>query len=291
MVDIADVLVEQNMSLVNLTLSDLWKKLNKSYMGHPKTYQENTLYNDIIYDLIAPSEIPTSGRMAANIDNLHDRDVPDRKTNTKVKLEEGESRGDRLKDLCRHWGIDVFFDPMGIFTTQDRMAHNHADRQPVWTFKSSPTDKEGRHGGLVSIRRSFNDDNLYNKVVIIGTGDKKGTRKKPIRVSREDNHTKSKTSIDLIGERVYFHSTDKIHSLHEANVALDKAWKLRFQLSEEIEAGVLVNPALEANDMVRFLEPDFAKLDGTYILNAFDIPFVTSKQTVKAANIIRTEDL
>jgi hypothetical protein len=144
---------------------------------------------------------------------------------------------------------------------------------------------------LLSMRRSFNDDNLYNKVIIIGTGDRQGENKPPVRASREDNNPRSKTNIQLIGERVYLFSSDKISTQNEADRALDRAWRLRFQLSEEIESNVLVNPALEADDVIRFYEPDFAKIDGRYRLSAFNIPFVTSRQTLRASNIIMGEDL
>jgi hypothetical protein len=289
MVDIADVLVEQNMSLVNLTCSDLWKKLTKSYFGREKIYDKNTYYNEIIRDLITPSGIPQSGKMAANIDKLETRDVADRKTNTKIKFAEGESRGDRLKEICDRWGIDAYFDPMGVFVTEDR--RDPKDKKVAWSFESKEVDESGRSGGLISMRRSFNDDNLYNKVIIIGTGDRQGESKKPVRVSREDNNPRSKTNISLIGERVYLFSSDKISTEAEANRALNRAWKLRFQLSEEIEASVLVNPALEADDMVRFYEPDFVKIDGNYRLSAFDIPLITSRQQLRAANIIHGDDV
>jgi hypothetical protein len=289
MIDIADVLVEQNMSLVNLTLSDLWKKLTKSYFGREVVYPENTYYNEIIRDLITPSGINLEGRMAANIDRLPTRDEPDKKTNMKVKFKEGDSRGDKLKELCDRWGIDAYFDPMGVFVTEDR--RDPKDKKVAWTYASKPLDDDGRGGMLLSMRRSFNDDNLYNKVIIIGTGDRQGENKPPVRASREDNNPRSKTNIQLIGERVYLFSSDKISTQNEADRALDRAWRLRFQLSEEIESNVLVNPALEADDVIRFYEPDFAKIDGRYRLSAFNIPFVTSRQTLRASNIIMGEDL
>jgi hypothetical protein len=289
MVDIADVLVEQNMSLVNLTCSDLWKKLTKSYFGREITYDKGTKYNNIIRDLIEPSGIPLEGDMASVIDTLDTRSSEDQRTNIKFKFKEGDSRGDKLKELVDGWGIDAYFDPMGIFRTEDR--HDPKDKRPVWAFSSKEQDDDGRNGGLISLRRSFNDDNLYNKVIIVGTGERQGDEKGPVRASREDHNPRSKTNIELIGERVFLFSTDKINRPAEAERALDKAWRLRFQLSEEIEANVLVNPALEADDVVRIFEPDFCKIDGTYRVQAFNIPFVTQRQTIRCANIIRGDDL
>lgn len=286
MIDVADVLVEQNMSLVNITCSDLWKKLTKSKFNRDVVYERNTLYNTIIRDLITPSAIPQSGKMAANIDGLPERSTDDKRTNAKIKFSEGESRGDKLKEVCDRWGIDAYFDPLGVFTTEDR----RTGKSPVWSFKSTEQDVDGRNGGLISIRRSFNDDNLYNKVIIVGTGDRQGN-KKPVRATREDHNPRSKTSIELIGERAYYFSSDKINTEGEAERALNRAWNLRFQLSEEIVAQVLVNPALEADDFVQFYEPNFAKIDAKYRLQSFDIPFVTSRQTLNARNIIREDDL
>ncbi len=290
MVDACEVLVEQNMSLVNLTMSDHWKKLTKSFFGGQKIYDPDQpgdpkRYNAIIRDLIESAGIPTSGKYAAVLDTLSERNDNDKQIDKKLKFERGESRGEKLKELVRKWGIDAYFDPMGVFRTEDKKDDD--DKKIIWTFASQEIDAQARHGGLINISRSFNDDNLYNHVIIIGTGDEKHT----YRASRSDNNAKSKTNIDTIGDRVLLIESDRIHNQAQADRALDRAWKSRFQISEEINADVICNPALEGDDVIRVVERDFVKVDGKYRLQAFNVPLVTSRQTIRLVNIIRGDDL
>jgi hypothetical protein len=288
MVDIADVLVEQNMSLVNLTMSDRFKKMMKSYVGHQKMWDKGTHYNTIIKDILTDCGIPLLGKYAAQVDDLLDRDPDDRKTNIKFKLEQGDSRGEKLKEFCDRWDIDIYFDPMGILRTEDRRSDR--DRQPVFKYWSGGLDVEGRHGMMISMKRSFNDDNLYNHVIIVGTGGQgDGDPNTPnvVRAQRRDDNPYSKTSIDRIGDRVYLFETDKISRQNEADRALNRAWKLRFQLSESIEVTAINNPMLEGDDMVTIEERNFAKVEGNYRLQRFNVPLVTSRQTLQAVNIIR----
>jgi hypothetical protein len=289
MIDACDVLVEQNMSLVNLTMSDNWKRLAKSFFGAQVKYNsddpDERKYNTIIRDLLQSAGVPTSGKFAAVLDSMSERDIEDRRIHHVLKFERGESRGDRLKEITRRWGLDAYFDPMGVFRTEDR--RDAQDKRTVWVFKSAPLDESGRNGGLISMKRSFNDDNLYNHVIVVGTGNEKGV----VKVGRSDNNPRSKTNIDTIGDRVHLIETDKISNQNQAERALNKAWQLRFQISESIEADVVCNPALEGDDVIRISERDYAKVDGRYRLQAFNVPLITSRQTVRCVNIIRGDDL
>jgi hypothetical protein len=285
MIDTIDVLVEQNMSMVNLTMSDRWKMLTKSLYGYDKVYAKNTLYLDIIIDLLQGAGIDLSGKWGANLDHLPERTSDEKRTGGKVNFKIGDSRGDRLKALCDRWDIDAYFNPMGVFTTEDRLDHN--DKDVVWRFYSSQSS-DAANGRLVSIRRSFNDDNLYNHVIIIGTGGQEGQEKKKVYKSVKMNtRPESVTNIDRIGDRVYLKQSDSISSLAEADRAAERAWKLRSQVSETIEAKVISNPALEAGDVVGFKEMEHAKLNDTYRVQRFNVPLISSLQTIQCANIIR----
>jgi hypothetical protein len=285
MIDACDVLVEQNMSLVNLTMSDNWKKLAKSFWGNQIKYDKGTRINAIIRDIIDNAGVPLDGKFRAVLDDMSSRPDRDKEIGHNLKFERGESRGDRLKEMARKWGLDIYFDPMGIFRTEDRSEDR--DKRTVWSFRSKAIDNANRNGGLISMKRSFNDDNLYNHVIVIGTGNEKGV----VRASRADNNPASKTNIDTIGDRVRLIETDRISTEAQAERALDKAWKLRFQISEMIDAEVICNPALEGDDVVVVEEREFAKVDGRYRLQGFNIPLITSRQSVRCVNIIRGDDL
>lgn len=284
MTDNIDVLVEQNMSLVNLTLSDRWKMLTKSFFGNNKTYEKGTYYNTIIRDLLEGAGIVGVSEVD-NLDKLSTRTEADKKTNAKIQFKIGDSRGDKLKELCDRWDIDAYFDPMGKFVTEDRL--DPEDRDVVWRFYSGPIE-DGRNGRLVSLRRSFNDDNLYNHVIVIGTGGQDGEEKKKVwRAERRNTDKKSVTNIDRIGDRVKLIQSDRIGSDTEAERTLNRAWKMRLQLSESVEIQAISNPALEADDMIRITETEHARLDDTFRIQRFNIPLVSSLQTIQAVNIIR----
>lgn len=276
MIDNAEVISERNMSLVVITLSDLWKKLSKSYTLRPQNYPVGTAYVDILLDLLAVTGADEP--LAPIIDNLSGRSSEEKTISEKLTVEEGTSRGDKMKELAEGWDIDVYFDPYGRFILQDRK--DAKDKIEVWQFYSSAD----RDGMLTSLRRAFTDDNLYNHVIVVGGGDT------PVRVERIDTDPRSNTNVNLIGDRVLLIKDDKVTSTEKANKALDKAWANRFQIAETITAETICNPALEGDDVIRITERDFAKVDATYRLAQFTVPLVTTKQTLQATNIRKETD-
>jgi hypothetical protein len=278
MIDKANVIYQSNMSLVNLTMSDLWKKLTKSYADRAYNFAKNTHYNDIIGTLVNDAGAAYPKR--PNIDPLTDRDEADTKIPEILTLEDGASRGDFLKELVTTWDIDMYFDPWGRFTTQDRKSGK--DKRSVWHFYTS----EDQTGMLISIDREFSDDNLYNHVIVNGKDDKVSTRKE-----KSDTDPNSKTNIALIGDRVWKIADDKIKTANQAQKALDRAWAIRFQLGEVVQCQTICNPALEVDDVITITDLDHVKIDGRYRLRRFTVPLVSSLQDIQVTNIIYEDNL
>ena len=285
LVDGAEAILEENMSIVNLTLSDFWKKLTKSYLGINKKYPAGTYRNAIIKDILDASGVASTGKYAASIDKLAERDNNDRKISKPLKFDTGDSRGDILKNLAKDWNIDMYFDPYGVFRTEDRKTDR--DRKVIWTFESKETDDDGSNGGIISLTRSFNDDNLYNHVIIVGTGNEKQV----VRATRKVTNTSSKFHEDKIGNRVFLKESDNWKTQNEVDKALQRIWGRRIQFSETISAEVVCNPALEADDKIRIIENRFIKVNDAYRLKRFNVPLVTSKQSIEVSNVIRDEDI
>lgn len=283
LIDQSEVIVEQNMSMVNLTMSDFWKKLHKSKWTWNGHYDKGTFYYDIVRDILDKAGVPLEGPMGANLDWLHDRDIEDKRIQRKMNFSVGESRGERLLKMGEKWDLNFYFDPLGIFHSEDRTKDRY--KQERWHFASSPT-WGGSTGGLISVTRTFNDDNLYNHVVVIGTGNEKEV----VRASRQDDAWWSKTGIPRIGQRTLVIETDHISKQWQANRALNRAWDKRFRIAETITAEVVCNPLLEADDVVRITEREYAKVDGRYRLRRFNVPLITSRQTIEASNILRETD-
>lgn len=281
MIDKTNVIAERNMSLVNLTMSDLWKKGAKSYADRAYNFAANSWYNDIIETLINDAGM-YHPRLMPIIDPLNGRANDDKKTSKILTMEEGDSRGDFLKELVKTWDVDMYMSPLGQFVTEDRKAAR--DKQNVWTFgvETNPN----RDGLLISVNREFSDDDLYNHVIVIG-----GTDKNIIRREKADTTPTSKTNIVLIGDRVWLLKDDKLNTANKVQAALDRAWALRFQLGELIQCETLSNPALEGDDVIKIVDRQWAKVDGTYRLKRFTIPLMSSRQDIQAANIVYEGDL
>jgi hypothetical protein len=270
MVDVVDVMVERNMSVVNMTLSDMWKKNTKSQVLTEKTYDVGTHVNTIIRDCAAwaGSDYP----LAPNLDSLADRSTAEKTLSTKLTLKRGESRGDILKSLAQKFGLDIYCNVEGRLVSEDR--REPRDQQEVWHFYSS-SDTE-QLGMLTSVRKTISDDNFYNHVYVIGLGDPKN----PVIYSKSNNDPASSGNIDRLGRRTKILESDRWKSQATVDAAGQKLWDKRYNLFEEVTVDVICNPALEADDVIRLTEP-MSKLNSTYRVLQFNVPLTTSKQTIR----------
>ena len=288
MIDIAEIIAERNMTVVNLTLSDLGKRLSKSYFSSPYKYPEGTLYNDIIRDILDDAGVPNN--LIGGIDELTSRDLADRKIKKVLKFERGDSRGEKLKELCDKWDIDAYFNPYGKFVTEDKVLSKR--NAPRWEFSSEDVG-EG-NGMILSIQRTLSDDNLFNHIIVVGTGNDKKTY-----VSKIRNDSNSKMSINQIGDRAYYLETDRASSQAETDTIANRHWKKRLSLEESVALDVVCVPFLEGNDIITISDPTYTKIYSNknnnkgkrYRLKRFNIPLVTSKQHLEVSDTVSIDEL
>ncbi len=274
MIDVIDTINERNMSVVNLTLSDHWKKLQKSKVLRTKTYAAGVAYNTIFKELAA-----TAGAdypLAPALDPLDTRAAAAKVLQKKLVLERGESRGDVLKELARRAGIDLYFNVEGRLVSNDRKSPK--DASEVWHFYSSPT----MSGMLTSIRRTLSDDNLYNHVFVIGLGDPTA----PVYYEKINTDPASSTNVDQIGDRVYLYEGQGWKEQTTVNEYGANVWAKRSNLFEEVVIDVICNPALEGDDVIRVTESNLTKTSGLYRISQMNVPLTTSKQTIRLARNI-----
>jgi hypothetical protein len=176
----------------------------------------------------------------------------------------------------------MYYDPKGQFRAEDRKSGK--DKQVVWTF--GDVTEPNYDSPIISINREFSDDNLYNHVIAVG-----GTDKNIIRREKADTDARSKTNIALIGDRVWIIKDEKLNTGEKVQKALDRAWAIRFQLGEVIQLETLNNPALEGDDVIRIVDRERAKVDGTYRVKRHTVPLMSSRQDIQAANIIYEANL
>ena len=126
-IDHADVEVERNMSLVVLSGTDKWKKIAKSVFTAPVTWNAGTALNTVIIDIVSGA-----GVSSMSLDTLGSRTTDQKTLNKKLHVDIKDSRADTLVQLASAYGIDMFFDELGVFTTEE--LSNPMDQPIVYTF-------------------------------------------------------------------------------------------------------------------------------------------------------------
>lgn len=270
MIDYADVAVERNMSIVVLSGSDLWKKFGKSAFAVAKTWAVGTSINTIIAYIA-----DQAGVTRLNLDPLSSRVSGDKVTTKKFVVEQGDNRGEAIAELCKSYGIDVYFDALGRLTTQDFRAPG--DKAVVYTY--DPTD----NNNLLTVKAAFTDENLYNAVLVIGTADKDNIVTYRVR----DTDPTSVTSVDRIGERVFIYESDNIGTVTLAKTTAENLFYKKVLINEDITLETICNPAFEGNDVIKVRETEFSKLNLNFRIKAFTVPLSTSKQSIRLLREIK----
>lgn len=272
-IDHADIVVDRGMSTVVLSGSDGWKALYKATVGNTKKYAAGTGVANIIKDLALTAGIPTS-RM--NLSDLSDQAAGVKNISKALTLLPDEPIGKFIRDIADSKGIDVYFDVYGSLTLQD--FRDPADSASVWTFAG------GESSTLVSVRASYNDQDLYNHVVIVGTNSDRTTNDN-VYYEIEDNNPNSPTRITAIGRRTLVEQSDAIADSAAAAKAAKKLFLKAGFTTEDIELETICNPALMENDCINIQEPEFSKIDNKYRIRGMTIPLATSKQTIKCQRV------
>lgn len=263
MIDRADTVVERNMSMVVLSGSDLWKKFAKSIFSKPQSWAAGTQLVTVI------KQIADAAGVTRFVDDLRDdRPANARDLNKKFSVEQGDNRGEAILRLAKAYGLDVYFDPLGRLVIADYRSPE--DTQTVWTFNPDTTRM------LFSVRATYKDDNLYNSVLVIGTGGKT-----PVISRKRDTDPTSVTNVDRIGERVLKFESDDISTQAAADEAARKLFYQNILLTEDIALDVLCNPALDGNDVIAVREDNFTRLNSRYRIRGLSVPLASSRQAIR----------
>jgi hypothetical protein len=270
LIDSADVEVERSMSVVSLSGSDLWKKFGKSAFSGAKSWPSGTGLNTIISYMAS-----ASGITKMNLDPLSNRAAGDRELSKTFAVERGDNRGEALARLATAHGIDVYFDVLGRLTTQDFSAPG--DKAVVYEYGPQ------KNNNLITVKASFTDDNLYNAVLVVGTGDKDHVVTFRVR----DTDPNSVTSVAKIGERVFIYETDSIKTTSVAEATALRLFYQKVLVNEDITLETICNPAFEGNDVIRVVETEYSGLNSTFRIKAFTVPMSTSRQTIRLLREIK----
>lgn len=268
MIDHADVINERNMSLVNLSGSDLWKKLAKSEAERTHSYAAGTSLRSVIANIAS-----RSGVTKTKLSSFPERTTDEKDLNKKLVIEQGDNYGEVLLKLAKDYGFEIYFDPMGYLTTDDLTDSESA----VWTF-----DTTSDPGMLLTAKATYNDDKLFNYVLVIGTGNKDAV----VTAIAKDTDPYSPTNLTRLGRRVLKHETDNISTQAAATKAAKRLFQRNMLVAEDIDLEAICNPALEGNDIIRVFENDFTKLNRNYRIRGLTIPLASSRQNIRVGRNI-----
>jgi hypothetical protein len=263
-IDSADIVVERNMSMVPLAGSDGWKKLVKAQFGTAISYPAGTDINDVFYDMANRAGVT---RMV--FDDLNDRDADGSTLNVKLSYERGDFIGDELLKLAKSYGLDIYFDPMGRLVTQDFL--ESGDKATVWEYRPGETNN------LLGMRVAYKDDDVYNHILVVGTGAKDAV----VTDNLFDRDPLSPTNIDAIGRRTFVYETDKISTVRACSLAAKRLFTEKVSVSEDVTLDAICNPAFEANDVVAVVEGEFTNINTRYRIRSFTVPLASSRQAIK----------
>lgn len=271
MVDKSETLVERGMSTVVIAGSDLWKKFSKSQFGSPRKFNEGTLINTIIEDLA-----DEAGVTQINLDPLEERSSTGKTVQRDFVFEADITRGDALKKICDDYGIEIYFDPMGVLVTRD--FRRPFQRPTIWRY----SDEDDL---AFFIRSVVNDDRLYNHVIVTGTAKAQdgGTI---YRAELKNTDSSSPTNINKIGDRVFRYESPLLGSQEAVDQSASTIYYKHFLLSQTVALEAICNPAIEGNDVIKIQEGSFSGLNDRFLISTFSVPLVTSKQKITVKRVI-----
>lgn len=246
------------MHVVQVTGRDLTKRLITSKFSGVTTFVAGTGIDVIIAALandalIVGLRLPWSGSNPAPVLEIDQT------------FEAGSTRWAAIAALCLNYGYEAFIDVDAFLTV--RLFRDPATMLPVWSFQTGPSD-----GNLASYKRVANDSELYNRVVVRGSGQTNAFIFAEVAVTDSASPIHS----SQIGDRMYPYDSPTVATNEQAYalaVALLQAHSLQ---SYEINLGSIVLPWMEAGEVVQFL--DVASNDDpmSLFLSNFSIPMSLS---------------
>jgi len=267
LIDSADVIAERNMSMVVLTGSDLWKKVNKAKFATATKWASGTPVQTVVKEM---AEL--AGVTQFVIDDLSHRTTQTKTLQADLNYERGEVIGDELLSLGTAWGLDIYFDPLGRMVSEE----HRLDRAAVWTYAP------GDDSSLLTVKAAYKDELLYNHVLVAGTADEEN----PVFAEAKDSDPSSPTSVDKIGKRTYMYESSYIATVAQAQTTANKLLAENVKMSEDIELQTVCNPAYECSDVLLIREGEFTKIDRSLRIGSFTVPLSSSRQTIRLHRMV-----
>ncbi|MFE6223035.1 DUF5047 domain-containing protein [Streptomyces sp. NPDC057854] len=192
-------------------------------------------------------------------------------TTAPLLFDAGSDPWEAVFQLARSMGCEVYFDVEGRLAV---LPPNDPNALPSPDF----TYVEGEGNTMVDLTKEFNDEGVYNGVIV--TGESIGDQLPPVRGEVwDDNPTSPTYRLGPYGEVPLF-ITDNLAKTEEQCKAIARAQlNLILGAASRIAITGIVNPSYECGDIVR-VKRARSKIDGLYSVEAFSIPLRSGTQAL-----------
>jgi len=251
-------------STLQIQAQDRLKKAATSKFASPTTYAISSTVRSVIDDLAQDA-----GMGAARMRLDDDGSV----LGAARVYGEQEDRLSAMTALAHDFGLELFIDGDGVLVLQKVV--DLAALPVAWEFT------EGDSAVTLGITKGLNDQRLYNHIVVIG----ESADQSPVKGEALDDNPASPTYVSgPFGDRTYFYSSAMITTTGQANkVAAARLPDLAL-IEEEISLPIVVNPALEAGDKIRIVDP-ITMTDAYYLIDSITIPLGAGSSVVQTKTV------
>lgn len=190
----------------------------------------------------------------------------------KIVAAEGDDRWQFLQDIVSALGLELYFDAEGYLVLRPIPAVGSTE--PVagivegrWGVDVS--DPEDYPATLLNAGREWGRDEARNKWIYTGENTDNDT---PVRGEAVDDNPNSPTYyFSNFGRKPDFQSSSFISTVDQAEQAAEGSKARNLGISQQVNFGALVNPALEVNDVVR-IRRKRTDINEDHILDSITIP-------------------
>jgi hypothetical protein len=175
----------------------------------------------------------------------------------------GDDPWDAATELATSLGCELYFDVLGRVVIAPPTDVD-ALPAPVFDYIEGPTCT------MTDLSLAYSDEPGFNGVIVIG--ESLGDEQAPVRGEAWDDEPTSATyRYGPYGEVPYIHTDQVIKTAADAQAAATQMLKGLLGFSSSLSIQAMVNPALEAGDVVE-VRRERSHVDDVFIVDAFNIP-------------------
>ena len=254
---------------IELSARDFSKKLKLSKFNQTTIFLENQPVEELIRSIAYNGGIP-HGKMYLPLTG--------KSTGRRYTFDRTLSRWEAIQQIANDYAFDIYFDRLGILRLET-FTDPYLD-PPQYTFQTGPD------GNLADFKKSLNDSRIYNVVVV--TGGAPDTETPPPYAVVKNENPSSPTSVQRLGERTYFYTSEYMTTQAQCQAVAEKFIKIHALEQFDCSLDAIVIPYLEAGITVNFFDPQPAAQQPTkYLLSNFTIPLGLSSMSTTVKRVIQ----